>query len=206
MSTHTLTQLNQTDAEEENQQENTGGSNEEKTNPSDTANPKEEQQENENTFNTKAIDMFHECIVGLHKGLRSLFIALTPKQRKNLLKLGKGRMPFVEKTLNYAVHNPEFKLPSMNTVQMTNQLTVLKRLQTSQGAIRQLARELDNTILWLGKDVYSGALSYYQSVKYEARRNQPHAEMIYKDLKQFFTVNSEAEDEDANPVDADDQV
>ena len=153
--------------------------------------------------NTEGLEALTGTIANIHKSLRPLLVSMTPKQRQHLLKMGPGRMPFVEKTFSYARLNPEFTLPSMDTTQTANQLLVLKSLYLMQRVLRQFERELDNTVLSLGNEVYNIALSYYQSVKAEARRNQPAAEVIYGDLKQHFVHHVPRDPEDQENSDTD---
>ena len=191
----------ETKQEVQNEAESQEATNQEPTGTTDENSKATQEASINGQVDTKGLETITELISGFHKNLRPLLIALTPKQRQHLCKIGPGRLPFVEKTLSYAKLNPEFMLPSMDKSKIANQLLVLKKLYLMQRVLKQFIRELDNTVMTLGNGVYGTALSYYQSVKTEARRNQPSAEVIYQDLKQHFAKHGPQGEVDQDDAD-----
>jgi len=118
--------------------------------------------------------------------LKAYLIALTPAERRKLLKMGDKTLAFVEKICEYAADAPEFVPAFLNVVEMNNDLNNATGLNTVYRPMLETVGNLSDTILASGSDAYKAALLYYNSVKSAAKNNVPNAKAIYEDLKKRF--------------------
>jgi len=118
--------------------------------------------------------------------LEPYLVALTPDERMESLKMRDKSIPFVEKTLNYIVTNPEFAPPDILPRELNKDVSLAVYLNTLEAALKQLLTGVDDTCMLAGSEAFIACLSYYNSVKEAARRNVPNAKAIYDDLKLRF--------------------
>ena len=118
--------------------------------------------------------------------LESYLKALTPEDRKKYNKMGDKSEPFVGKVIEYLVSEPQFMPPYLPVAEMNKDWGAVKGLTPLERAANLLYLNLNDTILLAGSEVYDGALSYYNSVKYAARLNAPDAKGVYDDLAKKF--------------------
>lgn len=113
-------------------------------------------------------------------------IALTPEERRTMLKMGDGTEPFVEKVLDYIDSNPQFLPAIIFPAEMKkdwktwNQLVPLLRL------VDQLQSNLNDTIMEAGSELYADCLGYYGGVQFGVKMNFPDAKPIEEDLRKRF--------------------
>lgn len=100
--------------------------------------------------------------------------------------MGDKSEPFVGKVIDYLVSEPQFMPPYLPVVEMNKDWNAVKGLTPLERAVNALNLNLSDTILPAGSEVYDGALSYYNSVKYAARLNAPDAKGVYDDLSKRF--------------------
>lgn len=122
--------------------------------------------------------------------LKPYLIALTPDQRRELPKMSDKTIPFVEKTLDYTISDPQFAPPFMNREELASDMKVHSQLTGVFRTVEQLYNGLDDTTMEAGAESYVNALSYYNSVKQAAKMNVPGAKAIYEDLSKRFERNS----------------
>lgn len=118
--------------------------------------------------------------------LKAYLIALTPEERRKLLKMGDKSLAFVEKISEYATDAPEFVPAFLDVVEMKNDLNNATSLNTVYRPLVETVGNLSDTILASGSDAYKAALLYYTSVKSAAKNNVPNAKAIYEDLRKRF--------------------
>ena len=131
---------------------------------------------------TQAVDLSNQ----LNALLTPYMEALTAHERKGILKMGDKTIPFVTKTLGYAHSNPQFAPQYMNTQGLSDDITVVNGLTQIEQPVKNLVKQLDDTIMIAGSEAYVVALMYYNAVKEAAKRNVPAAKAIFDDLKIRF--------------------
>ncbi|MFC3881040.1 hypothetical protein ACFOSV_12675 [Algoriphagus namhaensis] len=119
----------------------------------------------------------------LQAKLSPYLIALTPKQRKTLFKMGESSKPFVEKVLEYAVSNPEFLPAFAEEPEMQRDWKAHHDLNPCYNALNQIVSNLNDTVLLLGADLMKPSNAYYASVQMGVKMDVPNAKPIYEDLK-----------------------
>lgn len=118
--------------------------------------------------------------------LKPYLIALSPDERRQLLKMGDKTVPFVDKTLDYVKSNPEFVPIYMDVKEFEKDAVTVKNLITMLNPTIQIEQGLKDTEMLAGSEAYTAALIYYNSVKQAAKNNVPNAAAIYDDLSQRF--------------------
>jgi hypothetical protein len=121
-------------------------------------------------------------------------IALTPEQRKKMLKMGDGTEPFVGKVMDYAVSDPQFLPPFVQVGEMQKDWDTVEGLLPIFRSVQQLENNLSDTLMLAGSEVYQSSLSYYNSVKMGAKMNSPNAKTIFEDLKKRFEKQTKKKD------------
>lgn len=113
-------------------------------------------------------------------------VALTPEDRKKVLKMGDSSEPFVSKAMDYATSDPQFLPPFMQAAEMKKDWDAVVDLLPTFRTVQQLDDNLSDTVMLAGSEAYEAALAYYASVKMAAKMNIPGAKAIYEDLKKRF--------------------
>ena len=118
--------------------------------------------------------------------LEPYLVALTPTERRDIVKMSDKTIPFVEKTLNYAETVPKFAPPYMNVAELKVDFTAAKELAAMLNPLLGVTSNLEDSKMVSGSEAYVSALAYYNSVKLAAKMDIPDAKPIYDDLKQRF--------------------
>jgi len=74
----------------------------------------------------------------------SFLINLTPEERSNLPKMGDKSIPFVEKTLELAVTNPQLVPPFVNVEELRKDFSLAMELRDILIIVKQLYEKLDD--------------------------------------------------------------
>jgi len=127
--------------------------------------------------------------------LSPYLISLTPVERKTIPKMKDASMSFVEKALAYSESNPQFAPPYLNVPEMRIDLKAASDLTTVFRPLEQLYSLMNDTIMLCGSEAYTASLTYYNSVKFAAKKNISGAKVIYDDLKKRFEITKTKEEE-----------
>ena len=118
--------------------------------------------------------------------LRKYLIALSPEQRRMMLKMGDGSEPFVMKVMDYVKSNPQFLPPVLSAEEMDKDWKVINQLVPILRIVEQLSSNLSDTIMEAGSELYKACLGYYKGVELGAEMNYPDAKPIAVDLGKRF--------------------
>ncbi len=124
--------------------------------------------------------------------LSPYLIALTPRERIELPKMGDGNLPFVQKGVDFCESKPEFAPPFIDVTGFENDMEFREALLSIFYPLHQLHQDLDDTILQAGSECYVAALAYYNSVKQAAKLSIPGAKAIYEEMKVRFADNGKS--------------
>lgn len=126
-------------------------------------------------------------------------IQIEKEELKAMPKIADGRLPFVEKTADFSVSNPEFLPPFANVAEFQKDLKAYKDMKELARPLRQILDNLENSMMVAGSEAWYAALSYYRSVQYHAKMGVPGAQTILDELRPLFEARSKPENEDPNP-------
>ncbi|GAB6194833.1 hypothetical protein [Lysobacter xanthus] len=91
--------------------------------------------------------------------------ALTPQQRRDLMKMGDKSEAFCRQALTLPINNPQVVPPSLGVAEAKADLAALEALRPRLDKFRQLTERADDTELALGSDVMRVALEGYALLK-----------------------------------------
>lgn len=123
------------------------------------------------------------------------YIQIEKEELKSMPKIADGRLPFVEKTADFSVSNPEFLPPFADVPEFQKDLKAYKDMKELARPLRQILDNLENTMMVAGSEAWYAALSYYRSVQYHAKMGVPGAQTILDELRPLFEARSKPENE-----------
>ncbi|MDR2563025.1 MAG: hypothetical protein LBC98_03685 [Prevotellaceae bacterium] len=112
--------------------------------------------------------------------------ALTPSERRKMLKMGNKSLSFVEKGNDYAHHYPQLCPPYLDLNRFDAALDNARNLRVLRISAKQLSDNLDDTMMDAGSDAYKSGLTLYISAKSAAEKDISGAKEIYEDLRSRF--------------------
>lgn len=92
-------------------------------------------------------------------------VVLTPRQRRDLYKMGDKSEAFCRQSLMMLANNPQVVPPSLSVTEALADLQALDALRPRLDKLRQLTERADDTQLALGSDVMGVALEGYALLK-----------------------------------------
>ncbi len=136
-----------------------------------------------------------KAVSALQTVLLPKLITLTVDQRKSLVKMGDGRLPFVNKTLKYVISDPDFAPRYLVIRELQKDIELINTLLPVMNSIKKINTALDDTIMAAGSEAYVASLSYYNGIKQAVKDNIQSAKTIFADLKQLFEKSSNGGEE-----------
>ncbi|MDR1878978.1 MAG: hypothetical protein LBQ64_05375 [Bacteroidales bacterium] len=128
--------------------------------------------------------------------LKPYLLALTPEERRTMLKMGDKTLSFVEKAYDYAVHNPSFLPHFLDISDFRIDREDILNLRTLNVSTNQLADGIDDTVMIAGSEAFQAAIIFYNSVKQAALHDIPGAKAIYEELKARFPGRRKKKEEE----------
>lgn len=125
--------------------------------------------------------------------LKPYMVGLQPMERKGMLKMSDGTLPFVMKAAEYAQTRKDFSPPYLNPDELAIDLKAVEDLTRVYREAEQLCKSLDDTIMLSGSEAYAESLAYYSAVKQATKRNVPGAKTVFNDLRKRFERKSAGE-------------
>jgi hypothetical protein len=123
--------------------------------------------------------------------LKALFpfgIKLSGDQKKSLLRLDDGRLPFVEKGLLFGKQQPKIVPPFTDLDELAKDFALNKSLKNIELEISSLTEIISDTRAAAGADAYQASLSIYQSAKGAAKNGIPGSQTIVDEMGKLFTA------------------
>jgi len=127
------------------------------------------------------------------------YIQIEKEELKSMPKIADGRLPFVEKTADFSVSNPEFLPPFANVPEFQKDLKAYKDLREIVRPLRQVLENIENSMKVAGSEAWYAALNYYKSVQYHAKMGVPGAQTVLDELRPLFEAKNKPGSEDPNP-------
>lgn len=118
--------------------------------------------------------------------LSKYLIALTPDQRKDMLKLGDASLAFASKAMEYLKSSPTFLPATVSAVEMDKDWKAFNQLSPVLHLLEKLHSGVSDTTMEAGSELYKNCLLYYTGAKIGAEMNFPGAKPISEDLGKRF--------------------
>lgn len=113
-------------------------------------------------------------------------IALTPEERRDIPKMGDKTVAFVTKAIEYMQEFPELVPKYVEAQPAKIDLAAVQTLLPLNSQFTKLQEMTSDSSMLSGSEAYGSALSFYNSVKLQAKENVPGAKNVYEDLKTRF--------------------
>jgi len=127
-----------------------------------------------------------DATANLADAVKPFEIQVDKEEVKSLQKISDGRIPFVEKVSQYAVTDPQFLPPFADVPEFTIDFKTFRDVSEIIRPIQQIIDNLKNVKMVSGSESYYFALTYYQTVQFQAKMGVPGAQTIYEDLRRLF--------------------
>lgn len=128
----------------------------------------------------------NNLISQLKAALAPYIHSLTASEISSLLKMGDKTVAFVTKVKEYTTTNPEFVPNFMSVSDFIVDVNAVNTIAPIQKNVKQIATDLNDTLILSGNEALIAALIYYNSVKFNASQGVASAKTIYEDLKKRF--------------------
>jgi hypothetical protein len=126
----------------------------------------------------------------LDEELVPYLVALRPADRRDLPKMKNESAVFVKKTLAYAQSHPQLVPAYVDVEEFERDVAAFDMLAQLHRRLNPSLSLVDDTRLLSGSEALGAALSCYRSIKDAARRGEPAAVTIYKDLRVHFPARN----------------
>lgn len=126
-------------------------------------------------------------------------VALTPKERQKLVKMGEKSVAFVKQCLQTVKDNPDLMPPTFNRQEFERDVDLASSLLGLLLLMQDLCAKLDDTLLAVGSEAMQQSLDVYAQVKLTAKRDAQlkatfeQLSTRYKGLGQRRKPNSNSE-------------
>ena|SRR5438552_16923235 len=111
-------------------------------------------------------------------------INLDPADRKSIPRTGGKVQAFIKEALDVAVQNPTVLPVAFDVNEMIGNMQLMTYLTSMQLTLRQLMRQVDDTVMQLGNQAYEAARTVYASAS--SRFAGPQLEVAVNQLGKHF--------------------
>jgi hypothetical protein len=140
-------------------------------------------------FDAAQLAQVDAALTALENALEGL-IALTPEQRRGLVRMGQKSEAFCRQTINVLAQNPQVIPPSLSLTEAQADLGTIDALRPRLARLQRLTERAEVTDEVLGSDVMSFALEGYALLKVSGK-NQG-LEGLRRELSGRFAKGSRA--------------
>jgi len=117
---------------------------------------------------------------------------------KSLSQIADGRLPFVEKSADYAVSDPEHVPAIVDVAEFQKDVKAYKDLREMVRPLRQILNILETSMAVAGSEAWAAARAYYKMVQLNAKMGVPGAQAVYDDLRVLFESKTAEPEEEPN--------
>ena len=147
--------------------------------------------------NLASVELTEEQIAAIRTAISTLeetananFLSLTADQKKDLPKAATRRMPLVNRVAQLIETHPQFAPAYMDSTAFKVDVNATNVLTEFRDRLTQVIVMINDTIMLSNSEAFQAALHYYNNVKQQARANVPGTQLIYDDLKVFYSRTS----------------
>lgn len=135
---------------------------------------------------SKVLADVQQHLDAIKAALAPYLLSLTPDERRTMLRMADKTVAFVQKTADYAAHNPDFVPGFVDLAELSQDVAGINALAPLRQQFEQLATDADSTVMLAGGEAYANSLTIYNNIKFLAKNKQPGAQAAYDDLSQRF--------------------
>ena len=124
------------------------------------------------------------------KMLEPYLLALSPDERRGMVKNGVGSVEFLELSHGFAIDYPDLFPGFMKACVFEEELFAIRGLQACAARASHLRDRIIDTEMVTHCHALDTALAFFHTIKIAARRDIPGAEVIYEELRHRFPPKS----------------
>lgn len=113
-------------------------------------------------------------------------INLSPEHRDSVATMSDGRLPFVQKSLNYGKLEPKIAPDNADIIELEKDINFFSSLSPVEMELKQLAEKVITARIAAGADAFETARNIYINSQRAAKQGVPGTQLIYDDLKILF--------------------
>lgn len=117
---------------------------------------------------------------------KELEVVVTKGELEGSPKIADGRIPFVQKSADYSVSDPEHRPMVLDNDEFQKDVKTFLALREMARPLRQILEGIETSMAVAGSEAYFAARDYYKQVQLNAKMGVPGAQAIYEDLRQLF--------------------
>ncbi|WP_025740896.1 hypothetical protein [Aquimarina pacifica] len=153
------------------------------------------------TLTTEEVTTVQECMTTL-RGALDFLQNLTPKERKNLPKINSSNKIFAEDSIHILEGKPKWIPEALTAEEARKDLKLFEQLDPIILELDSLLRQLKDTQMIAGSEVYRVALSVYSLADAARKMPMEGAQTAHELLKTRFTqsMNTSTTDTGSDPV------
>ncbi len=110
-------------------------------------------------------------------------VGLSPKDRREIVKLGDKSVPYAEKVSSYINTNGDYLPRRFDPAEFAKDFAVTQQLAEARARVQTLLEMIEDTIMAAGSDVMIVCNAYYNAVQDAVHDGDAGAKAIYEDLK-----------------------
>jgi hypothetical protein len=115
--------------------------------------------------------------------LLNFAVGLSSRDRQRRQALGRQRVQFVQLSLEHLQQNPALVPPYFNSVEVIRNFGLHQDLQKILEKMKQVSRQVSDTVHYTGAQAATDALAYYSVVKRAAKAGVPGIEAAKERMK-----------------------
>ncbi len=116
----------------------------------------------------------------------SFGIKLTKEQRQGLSSVDDGRLPFVEKAIQFGKQEPKIVPLYIDLNEYTNDLGLFKDLSSIAREISSIYEIIADTRMAAGTDAFEAARNIYRTAQGAAKNGVPGTQSMVDEMKKLF--------------------
>ncbi|MCX8524348.1 hypothetical protein OF897_10550 [Chryseobacterium formosus] len=139
------------------------------------------------TFSENELTNIDQAIQAIEAVLQGKTINLTPDQRQQYGRIAEQNKLFVNKAKGYMEQYPQHVPGFLDKTEFDNDFSARQQIENRLQRLSSLTEQLSDTKVLLDHDNYHNAITFYRNVKFLSGENVPGTNVIYDDMKQFFS-------------------
>ena len=138
------------------------------------------------TFTTEELEKMDNALQQLEEVLKGKTYKLSAEQRRQFGRIAEQNKLFVNKSKELMEQYPQYIPSFLNKNEFDQDYDARIQIENRLIRIQSISEQLSDTKILLDHDNYSGAITFYQNIKFLYGQNIPGIKTIFDSLKQFF--------------------
>ena len=131
-----------------------------------------------------------QLLTDLNTAIDAFTVKLTVEERQAMLKMGNKSIVFVDQSLKYALKYPELAPSYLDVAELERDFVLAENMRNFLKILEPVVEKISDCHMAAGADAFSGARSFYDSVKAAAKNGAPGADALVAELKKRFKRKS----------------